>query len=97
MPPPVSIEKVIGEQRVVNHAGVGISVAPELDVDALLASVPTDDKAARQAALASAAYDAVTSEYVALWRAVHAAAEDVAPEYSQPWKAEPVRPLVDYL
>lgn len=97
MPPPTSIEKTIGEQRVVNHAGVGISVGPELDVDSLLAAVPADDKAARQAALSSAAFDGVTTEYTALWHAVHAAPEDVAPEYTQPWKAEPARPLVDYL
>ncbi|KAL6782215.1 GPAT1 [Auxenochlorella protothecoides x Auxenochlorella symbiontica] len=97
MPPPTSIEKTIGEQRVVNHAGVGISVGPELDVDSLLAAVPADDKAARQAALSSAAFDGVTTEYTALWRAVHAAPEDVAPEYTQPWKAEPARSLVDYL
>ena len=39
MPPPRVVEKAIGEKRVVNHAPVGISVCPEMDVEALLAGV----------------------------------------------------------
>ena len=39
MPPPRVVEKAIGEKRVINHAAVGISVCPEIDVDALLAGV----------------------------------------------------------
>jgi hypothetical protein len=39
MPPPRVVEKAIGEKRVVNHAPVGISVCPEMDVEALLEGV----------------------------------------------------------
>lgn len=39
MPPPRVVEKAIGEKRVVAHAPVGISVCPELDVEAVLAGI----------------------------------------------------------
>jgi glycerol-3-phosphate O-acyltransferase len=39
MPPPRAVEKAIGEKRVVNFAPVGISLCPELDVEALLAGI----------------------------------------------------------
>lgn len=36
MPPPTTIEKDIGERRVVGFAGCGLSPGPELDVAALV-------------------------------------------------------------
>ena len=39
MPPPDKLEKAVGEKRISNFAPVGISICPELDVDAILAGV----------------------------------------------------------
>lgn len=36
MPPPDYVEKDVGESRVTNYTGCGVSVLPALDVDALL-------------------------------------------------------------
>lgn len=50
MPPPRVVEKEIGEKRIIGFSPVGISVCPELDVEAILADIPAGKA---QAALAS--------------------------------------------
>lgn len=88
MPPPPSVDKALGERRITNYTGVGISVAPELDVAAVTAPAGGDKEAA-QRLLAEAAHAAATEEYVALDRAVTDASYRQANPgaFSQPWAA----------
>lgn len=39
MPPPRTVEKAVGERRLFGHSPVGISVCPELDVEAVLEGI----------------------------------------------------------
>ncbi len=48
MPPPVTVDKSIGERRITNFSPVGISICEELDVAKVLAGAPADDKEAQQ-------------------------------------------------
>jgi glycerol-3-phosphate O-acyltransferase len=88
MPPPPSVDKNLGERRLTNYTGVGISVAPELDVAAITAPAG-GDKDAAQRLLAEAAHAAVSSQYAALDRAVTDPAwRATQPAFSQPWSAK---------
>ncbi|KAL4425187.1 hypothetical protein ABPG75_009203 [Micractinium tetrahymenae] len=90
MPPPRVVEKEIGEKRVIGFSPVGISVCPELDVEALLADIPAEEKEARQAALAEAGYKAVCEEYDHMREAVRDPAKrGEGTDYTQPWLAHP--------
>lgn len=40
MPPPKAVLKVIGENRLLAYSPIGLSLCPELDVEALLADIP---------------------------------------------------------
>jgi len=95
MPPPKTVEKSIGEQRLVFHSPVGIALCQELDVDALLEGV--EDKEARQQKLADAAFEAVMEEYMTMLGVI--SAPDTAAEkgYSQPWLNYPTPPLDQWL
>ena len=85
MPPPATVDKALGERRLTNYTGVGISVAPRLDVDAITAPA-AGDKEAAQRLLAEAAHAAVTEQYVALDRAITDAEwRKTQPQFSQPW------------
>ncbi|KAI8466897.1 MAG: glycerol-3-phosphate acyltransferase [Monoraphidium minutum] len=85
MPPPKTVDKALGERRLTNYTGVGISAAPELDVDAIVAPAG-GDKDAAQRLLADAALAAVRSEYAALDRAITDPAWRASqPQFSQPW------------
>lgn len=58
-------------------------------MDSILEGISKEDKTARQAALASAAYSAVAQEYAALEQATQAAEEErmdvIPPHFSQPF------------
>jgi len=85
MPPPKTVDKALGERRLTNYTGVGISVAPELDV-AAITQPAGGDKEAAQRLLAEAAHVASTAEYVALDRAIEDAAwRATQQQFSQPW------------
>ena len=70
MPPPKSIEKQIGEQRVCKFHGVAISLAEELDLQTI-ASHASEDKEQAQEQLKDIAYEAMEKEYWVLDAAVH--------------------------
>lgn len=93
LPPPKTVEKAIGEKRLVGYSPVGLSLAPELDLEALLAGLPEEDKEGRQRALAQAAQDAVLAQYNALRAALRAGPEAAGREWSQPWLDYPAVPL----
>lgn len=93
MPPPREVQKSIGEKRVVFHQSVGISVCAELDVEKLVEGI--EDKEARQAALADAAWKAVTEDYKALLAAIEN--NDAGDDFSRPWAKYPTPPLDQWL
>ena len=95
MPPPRAVEVSIGEERRVFHAPVGISVCPELDVDAILAKLP-DEKLTRQATLAYIAWQEVRKEYGVMWDAINTPGKRGA-AYTQPWLEGPAVPLDQWL
>ena len=67
---------------------VGISVCEELDVASILAA-SGEDKEAQQKAIATAALDAVRSEYKALEEALFADASKRSSSFVQPWMKTP--------
>ncbi|KXZ42557.1 hypothetical protein GPECTOR_136g640 [Gonium pectorale] len=84
MPPPKTLEKSIGERRVTNFTGVGISLCEELDIASIISG--SDDKETQQKALATAAHTAVTESYVMMEKAIKDPAfRATRPEFSQPW------------
>eukprot|EP00887_Chlorella_sp_A99_P003400 scaffold7.g3400.t1 len=91
MPPPRTVDKSIGEERLLFHAPVGLSLGEELDVAAILEGV--DDKEARQVRLAEAAFDEVNKEYAGIREAVAKGPAAAGSEWSQPWLEHPAVPL----
>ncbi|GFR48340.1 hypothetical protein Agub_g10227 [Astrephomene gubernaculifera] len=86
MPPPKTVDKSIGERRLTNFSGVGISLCEELDIAAINSG--SEDKEVQQRALAAAAHAAVKSSYALLEKAVQDPAfRATRSEFSQPWKA----------
>jgi len=92
MPPPKVVEKDIGEERLVFHAPVGISIGEELNVDSILSGV--EDKEARQWTLADAAWKQTTEEYMQLLQAIFNP-DQKDPKFTQPWTEFPTPPLND--
>lgn len=89
MPPPKTVEKGLGERRMVNFTGVGISVGEEMDVKAVVEAVPdaSENKEAVAAAVTGAFYSQVCDLYAELDTAVKD--PSTAPEhFSQPWRTE---------
>jgi glycerol-3-phosphate O-acyltransferase len=68
MPPPVAKEKSIGEERIVNFTGAGLSLGEELDVDPATASWAQGlpEGADLTQALADHLWDKVDEEYKAI-------------------------------
>lgn len=94
MPPPKSIEKSIGERRLLGHAPVGLAVCEELDTEKLVAGI--EDKEAKQIAVADAAWSAVFNEYDTLLKACEGVA--APPQgYGQPWLNYPLPELDQWL
>jgi len=86
MPPPKTVVAELGERRLTAFSGVGISVCEPLDTAAIIAPAG-DNKEAAQAALAEAAWSAVTAEYQLLDKAITQPAERAGMrQYVQPWK-----------
>ncbi|GIL81599.1 hypothetical protein Vretimale_1259 [Volvox reticuliferus] len=84
MPPPKTVDKSIGERRLTNFTGVGISLCEELDVASINSG--SEDKEVQQRALAVAAHTAVTESYKQLEQAVQDPAFRASrSEFSQPW------------
>lgn len=88
MPPPKVVEKDIGEERLVFHAPVGISLGEELDVDAILHGI--EDKEERQNKLAEAAFQQTTEEYYQLLEAISHPGER-SNRYTQPFESRPLK------
>ena len=82
MPPPKTIDKAVGERRMVNFTGVGISVGAEMDAAAIVDGVEGKE------AIAMTFSNAVYKEVCELYKEVDAAVKDpaAAPAYfTQPW------------
>jgi glycerol-3-phosphate O-acyltransferase len=84
LPPPAAVEKTLGEERVMDFRGVGISVGDELDTTAILDGI--EDKGEQAQALAVAAYEKVTKVYKPLADVIYDGAK-AGKDFSQPWKA----------
>eukprot|EP00475_Leptophrys_vorax_P037356 TRINITY_DN6423_c0_g1_i1.p1 TRINITY_DN6423_c0_g1~~TRINITY_DN6423_c0_g1_i1.p1 ORF type:complete len:196 (+),score=17.84 TRINITY_DN6423_c0_g1_i1:26-589(+) len=69
MPPPRTLEKDLGEKRVIGFHGVGVSVAEAVDFDLVTAGI--DDRKAARNAYSDAVYRAVVEQYDALVDAVN--------------------------
>lgn len=90
MPPPVRVEETIGERRETNFTGVGMSVAPEIDVEEVLKDVSPEGDA-YQIALAKHARDVCEEEYLKLSSVIdHPELRSKYPQYEQPWLKQPV-------
>jgi glycerol-3-phosphate O-acyltransferase len=85
MPPPDKVVKDLGERRVVNFTGVGISVGEELDINSIIGDIENKEEAA--AVLTKFVY----KEICCLYAELDAAIKDpsAAPgHFSQPWLTE---------
>eukprot|EP00746_Dinoflagellata_sp_MGD_P009668 gnl/MRDRNA2_/MRDRNA2_119723_c0_seq1.p1 gnl/MRDRNA2_/MRDRNA2_119723_c0~~gnl/MRDRNA2_/MRDRNA2_119723_c0_seq1.p1 ORF type:complete len:486 (-),score=90.82 gnl/MRDRNA2_/MRDRNA2_119723_c0_seq1:133-1590(-) len=82
MPPPSGVEKALGEKRVLDYHGVGISFGQEIDL-AKIESI--SDKTEQAAALTKAAYSAVKELYTPLADVIYGKVKPTE-EFSQPWK-----------
>lgn len=87
MPPPSTLEKEMGEQRLTYYASCGISACPELNVDDIVggSGTPQDVKAERSQRLADIAFEEVTKEFKAM-TAVMEDASARSTKYVQLWK-----------
>lgn len=90
MPPPRTVEKQLGEQRIIGFHGVAVSVAPELDFVTSTAAIP-DKKEAREA-FSELGFTEVVKQYMMLKEAVHGgqglAAALSGTTLSQPWASD---------
>ncbi|XP_027359720.1 glycerol-3-phosphate acyltransferase, chloroplastic isoform X2 [Abrus precatorius] len=88
MPPPLKVEKVIGEKRLISFHGAGISVAPEISFSETTAACENSDMA--KEVYTKALYDSVTDQYNVLKSAIHGKegfqASTPVVSLSQPWK-----------
>lgn len=98
MPPPKSVEKAIGERRLVFHAPVGISLCEEMSLETL-APEAGEDKEAKQQKVADDAWNKVCQEYKAMMETVNVTGEEKLLEsgFSQPWKKYPMPALDQWL
>lgn len=86
MPPPKGVVSALGEKRVVNFTGVGISVGPAIDYDSIIAGI--DDRDLAAVTLTKAVYKEVCAQYSELVKAIQEPASAPA-AFSQPWKKQP--------
>lgn len=84
MPPPSGVEKDLGEKRVLDYHGVGISFGEELNSEAIIGGIEDKEQAAQ--AYTKAAYTKVQELYAPLADAVYGRSKAGA-EFSQPWKS----------
>ncbi|XP_047179811.1 glycerol-3-phosphate acyltransferase, chloroplastic isoform X2 [Vigna umbellata] len=88
MPPPLKVEKEIGEKRIISFHGAGISVAPAISFSQATATCENPEKA--KDVFTKALYDSVTEQYNVLKSAIHGKkgfeASTPVVSLSQPWK-----------
>jgi len=82
-PPPKTVEKKLGEVRVFNYHGVGVSIGEELNTKEIVGGIQNKDEKAQ--ALSDAAFKAVNALYKPLEEIVEGKREP-GPEFTQPWK-----------
>ena len=74
MPPPPKVVVELGEERIINFSGVGVSLAELLDVGALTEDIDASDKAAVAKRLTEKTWDEVSREYAKLDEAIESRA-----------------------
>ena len=70
MPPPTKVVVELGEERIINHSGVGISLAEQLDIEKITKDIDSGDKAAVAKAITDATWEEMNKEYVKLDKAI---------------------------
>ncbi|CBI33823.3 hypothetical protein VitviT2T_002512 [Vitis vinifera] len=87
MPPPLQVEKEIGEKRLISFHGTGLSVAPEIKFHEIAGSYENPDEA--KEAYTQAFYNSVVEQYYVLNSAIHGkqglGASTPTVSLSQPW------------
>ncbi|XP_019423898.1 PREDICTED: glycerol-3-phosphate acyltransferase, chloroplastic isoform X2 [Lupinus angustifolius] len=87
MPPPMKVEKEIGEKRLISFHGTGLSVAPEISFSETTAACESPEKA--KESYSKALYDSVNEQYNVLKSAIRGkkGLEASTPKVSlsQPW------------
>jgi glycerol-3-phosphate O-acyltransferase len=90
MPPPPTLDKALGEQRLTNYHGVGMSVGPEVDFSTICQGI--DDRKQARAVYSAAVFEKVVEQYAVLEAAVHgskglaSSTEEV--QLQQPWEVQ---------
>ncbi|XP_077234931.1 phospholipid/glycerol acyltransferase family protein [Tasmannia lanceolata] len=88
MPPPPQVEKQIGEQRMISYHGVGLSVAPEINFNEIVAGLENPKEV--KEVFSQALYDSVTEQYNVLKSAAYGNqgldASNSTVSLSQPWQ-----------
>ncbi|GAB2273436.1 Glycerol-3-phosphate acyltransferase ATS12, chloroplastic [Dionaea muscipula] len=86
MPPPLEVEKEIGEKRIISFHGAGLSVAPEINYSDLAVGVNEEEA---KKLYTQALYDSVLEQYKVLQAAIHGKqgllASSPSVSLSQPW------------
>ena len=72
MPPPPKVVVELGEERIINHSGVGISLAEPLDIPEITKDVDEGDKGAAGKAVTEKTWDEMNKEYLKLDEAIAA-------------------------
>eukprot|EP00747_Dinoflagellata_sp_TGD_P089222 gnl/TRDRNA2_/TRDRNA2_164245_c0_seq1.p1 gnl/TRDRNA2_/TRDRNA2_164245_c0~~gnl/TRDRNA2_/TRDRNA2_164245_c0_seq1.p1 ORF type:complete len:505 (-),score=63.53 gnl/TRDRNA2_/TRDRNA2_164245_c0_seq1:615-2129(-) len=83
MPPPSGIEKELGEKRVIDYHGVGISIGEEIHPHAVLDGIK--DKGDQARVYTSAVYEQVKSLYAPLADVIYGKVQ-AGDDFKQPWK-----------
>ncbi|CAM8877797.1 unnamed protein product [Rhodiola kirilowii] len=87
MPPPIQVEKEIGEKRVMCFHGTGISAGPELSYSAISTRCENSEQA--KEAYSQVLYDSVCEQYNVLKTAIHdqqgQEASTSSVQLTQPW------------
>ncbi|KAE9607002.1 hypothetical protein Lal_00026218 [Lupinus albus] len=87
MPPPMKVEKEIGEKRIISFHGTGLSVGPEIIFSETTAACKSPEKA--KEAYSKAVYISVNEQYNVLKSAIHSKkgleASTHKVSLSQPW------------
>ncbi|KAG8634186.1 glycerol-3-phosphate acyltransferase, chloroplastic isoform X2 [Manihot esculenta] len=87
MPPPLQVEKEIGERRVISFHGAGLSIAPEIRFSEIAVACENPEEAKK--AYAQVLHDSVIEQYNVLKSAIHESrgleASSPTVSLSQPW------------
>ncbi|XVF52040.1 hypothetical protein PTKIN_Ptkin04bG0233200 [Pterospermum kingtungense] len=87
MPPPTQVEKELGEKRIINFHGTGLSVAPAINLPEIAAGCEKPEEV--KDVCTQALYKSVSEQYNVLKSAIHGKqgleASTAAVSLSQPW------------